>query len=137
MTKVAWVWLRSIVSFISFTPLLLASGGGAVQERAEAVQAAFGRQPLPAYPVRGGGQRPGDELIGADPPGLRRADDAGLLQDAQVLDHRRQRHVERPGQLADRRRTAGQPLDHGPPAAVAQCAEHPVELRILRHAPKY
>ena len=66
-----------------------------------AVQAAFGGQPLPADPVRGGGQCPGDELIGADPADLRRGDDPGRLQDAQVLDDRRERHLERLGQLAD------------------------------------
>ena len=94
MTKVAWVWLRSMVSFMSFTPWC---GGGTVEDSAEAVQAAFGGQPLPADPVRGGRQRPGDELVGADPADLRRGDDPGRLQDAQVLDDRGERH----------RRTAG------------------------------
>src|SRR6266550_2438913 len=98
MTKVAWVWLRSVVSFIS---LLLGRGSRPAQQIAEAVQAAFGRQPLTADPVRGGLQCPGHELAGTDPAGLRRGDYACLLQDAQVLDDRREGHLERLGQLAD------------------------------------
>jgi hypothetical protein len=88
MTKVAWAWLCLTASL------------------------AFGRQLLSADPFRGGGQSPGDELVGADPAGLRRDDDPGLLQHAQMLDDRRQLHLERLRQFAHRRRPAGQPFDH-------------------------
>ena len=45
----------------------------------------------------------------------------------EVLHHRRQRHVERPGELADRRRAAAQPLHHDPPGRVGQRLEGEIE----------
>src|SRR5260370_22198273 len=64
---------------------LLGSRAGTGQESAEAVQLAFGGQPLPADPVRGRLEGTRDELAGADPARLPRGDRPGRLQDAQVL----------------------------------------------------
>jgi len=54
----------------------------------------------------------------------------------QVLDDRRQGHRERLGQLADRRRSPGEPFDHRAPARVGQRLEHEVE-RLVKHLLKY
>lgn len=97
-------WIVTGVLFLVSLPFAWGSihleATGTVQEVAEAFQAAFGGQPLPADPVPGGCQCPRDQLVGADPAGFHRGDKAGLRQDAQVLDDRRECHVERPGQLA-------------------------------------
>ena len=121
----------AIVELCAFLRSLIA------EESAEPVQAAFRGQPLLANPVPGAVQGPRDELVGADPAGLGRGDDPGRLQDPQVLDDSRERHRERLGQFADRRRTTGQPLDHGAPAGVPERMEDLVKPRILRHIPKY
>ena len=44
-------------------------------------------------------------------------------QHRQMLDHRRQRHVERGGEFAYRRRSLAQPLDHSPPAGIGEGVE--------------
>ena len=45
-----------------------------------------------------------------------------------LLDHRREGHLQRAGQLGDGRGSAGEPLDHDPPAGVGQGLEYSVEL---------
>src|SRR5580693_3946448 len=104
MTKLAWIWLRS-VSSTSVTPcrstwVVVCAGGGPGQERAEAVQAAFGGQLLPADPVRGRCQGSRNKLVGADPPLFVRGDQAGFFQHAEVLGDRGERHRKRLGERA-------------------------------------
>ena len=53
----------------------------------------------------------------------------GMIEHLQVLHYRRQRHVERLGQLAHRRRAAAEPLDDYPSPWVGQGLEHPVQRR--------
>ncbi len=57
----------------------------------------------------------------------------GRLEDAQVLEDGRQRHVERLGQLADRRPAAGQPRQHGAARRVGERAKHRVQPGFLIH----
>ena len=108
------------------------------EEGAEAVESTLGGKPLTADPLGGGRERLGRQLVGADPADLGRRDDPGGFEHAEVLHDGRERHVERAGELAHRRGTAGQALDHRAPAAVAERVEHPIERHpILRHIPKY
>jgi hypothetical protein len=55
-----------------------------------------------------------------------------------MLHDRRQRHGERLRKLADRSRSAGQPLDHHPSAGVGKRLEHEIERgRLVKHMLKY
>lgn len=56
--------------------------------------------------------------------------EAGSLEDAQVLAHRRQRHAERRRQFADGVLPALQPLEQLSPARVRQRAEDGVESMV-------
>jgi hypothetical protein len=57
-----------------------------------------------------------------------------VLEDLQVLHDRGERHVERLGQLADRRQPAAEPLDHRAPAGIRQRVEHTIERSVsLKH----
>jgi len=56
-----------------------------------------------------------------------------------MLDHRRQRHRQRRGELAHRERALGQARDQRPPRRVGQSGEGAVEAggRIVNHVVKY
>ena len=58
-------------------------------------------------------------------------DDAAVLEDLEVLDDRGERHVERLGQLADRRRAAREAVDHRAPRRIGQRVEHAVERGVM------
>ena len=131
MTKVAWVWLRSVEWFDLVHSLVRQQ---AAQKIAEAVQAAFGAQPLTADPVRGGLQGPGTSWQGQAV--LRRGDYACLLEDAQVLDDRGR---------AISKGLASSLTDAGPRDSRSTMARGwsrrvrgtSVALLIRRHIPKY
>ena len=94
--------------------------------------------PLAADPVFGGCQPSRVQTTGAHPPGLFRTDQPALFQHLQMLQHRRQRHRQRPGEIADRGRAAAQPLHDRAPARIGQCVEHAVEGgAIVSHMANY
>ena len=70
-----------------------------------------------------------------DAAGLAPLDEAGLLEDAEVLDEARERHAERLGQRTDRALALAQAAQHGPTCRIRQRAEHGVEVlrRIVNH----
>ena len=70
-----------------------------------------------------------------DAAGLAPLDEAGVLEDGQVLDEARERHPERFGKLADGMFPALEAGQHAAPGGVGQCAEDGVEPRglILNH----
>jgi hypothetical protein len=57
---------------------------------------------------------------GPHTPDLFRANEAARLEHVKVLYHRRQRHRQRPGEFADRGRSAAQPLDDHPSIGIRQ-----------------
>ena len=63
----------------------------------------------------------------------------GVFEHGEVLDDRRQRHLERLGQLAHRRRTRGEALGDRAARRIGQRAEDRVETRrpILNHSVQY
>jgi hypothetical protein len=82
------------------------------------------------------GPRP--QAHGADAPVLLRRDQSRVLQDAQVLHERRQRHRERCRELRHHGWGLGQPFHDGPARRIRESAEHGDELVvILRHTPNY
>ncbi len=84
------------------------------------------------------GQRGGLDAARADPADLLGADEATRLQDLQVLDDAGEGHVERSGELADRRRASAEPFDHVAAAGVGQGLEHPIERgALVKHVLEY
>ena len=63
-----------------------------------------------------------------DAAGLAPLDEAGLLEDAEVLDEARERHAEWLGQRTNRALALAQPAEHGPAGRIGQRAEHRVEV---------
>ncbi len=86
-------------------------------------------------PMLGGLQRLRRQGVGAHAPRFARTHQTAILQDAEVLHERGQRHLEGLGKFADRGRAAGQAFEHGPAGGVGQRLEHTGQL-LVRHSPK-
>src|ERR687897_1512404 len=79
------------------------------------------------------------ELAGPHAPDLLRGDEPGLLQDADVLLHAREGHVELLGKIRDRRVRASELLENAASGGVREGGERGVEAgpRILTHVVQY
>src|SRR5271170_2314173 len=79
------------------------------------------------------------ELTGPHAPDLLRGDEPGLLQDADMLLHARQGHVELPGKVGDRSVCAPELLQNAPPGGVRERGERGIEagLGTLNHVVQY
>jgi hypothetical protein len=66
-------------------------------------------------------------VAGSDASDFLGADQAAIFEDLQVLENRRQRHLQRLGQLAYGCRTARQMFDYPPSAGVGECLKHAIE----------
>src|SRR5262245_10492969 len=98
------------------------------------IETALPRRAAPGDPFFGRAQRARLDAAGAHPAGLFRLDQAAVLQDLQVLHHRRQRHVERLGQFADRGRSAAQAFHNYPPGRVGQRLKYAIErAQMVKH----
>jgi len=66
-------------------------------------------------------------------------DEAGILEDREVLHESRQRHREGLREIADRCRTFAQPREHGAPRGIRERAEDDVEAArfMVNHLVKY
>jgi DNA-binding SARP family transcriptional activator/tetratricopeptide (TPR) repeat protein len=105
---------------------------------AESVGLAFCGRSLLAQPHVQDVECPRSEAHRADPSLLVGRDDSGVLQDAEVLHERRQRHGERCREFGYDGGGLHQALDDGPARGIRESAEHGVELVvILRHIPNY
>ena len=72
------------------------------------------------------------EAAGAHSSNLLRGDEAGVLEDRDVLLHPRQRHAELVGKRGDRGILSPQPLKHAPARRIGQRSERLVEsLKII------
>src|ERR671936_97399 len=75
---------------------------------------------------------------GPNPADLFGADEAAVLQQLQVLEHGRERHRQRPCEIAHRGRALRKPVDDRPAARVGKRVKDEVERRILlKHLLKY
>src|SRR6476646_3540152 len=76
------------------------------------------------------------ELAGPHAPELLRGDEPGLLQDADVLLHAREGHVEPLGQVRDRSVGTSELLQNSAPGGVRERGERGIEVgpRILNHS---
>ena len=73
-------------------------------------------------------------------PGLGALDQAGSRQHVEMLDHRRQRHVEPSGDLRHRQfAVVCEPVEDRAPRRVSQCGKRTIELSIAKvnHVVKY
>src|SRR5499426_3745143 len=79
------------------------------------------------------------ELAGPHAPDLLRGDEPGLLQDADVLLHARERHVELPGKIGDRSICTSDVLQNAASGGVRERSERGIEagLRMLNHLVQY
>src|SRR4029079_2309888 len=73
------------------------------------------------------------------PPDLRRGDELGLLQDADVLPHAREGHVEGLGQIRDRSVATPESLQNAASGGIRDRGEGGIEslARILNHTVQY
>lgn len=72
---------------------------------------------------------------GADASDFLGSDETALLENLKMLQDRRQRHLERLGQLAHRRRAAAQMLHHTPPGRISEGVKHTIQITgIVKHA---
>src|SRR4051812_38805892 len=112
--------------------------GGEGEVDTEPVGLMLCRRPLFAEPEVEHVESAGPKAYGADASVLLRCDDPGILEDAQVLHERRQRHRERFRKLGYDRRGDRQPFHDSATRGIREGAEYGVELVvILRHVPKY
>src|SRR5579863_9427696 len=111
-TRTGAGWKPALISLTLFIVFSFAVQG--LKIVAEPVEAALPFEPQPFDPSLGLGQRRWIDAAGAHPSRLLRNDQPRGLQNRKMLHHRRQRHGNRPLELADRGRAFREPLDHRP-----------------------
>ena len=111
---------------------------GAGQVDAEPVSLAFRGSSLFVEPQVQDVEGARSQAHGADASVLLRGDQSRVLEDAQVLQERWQRHGERCREFGHDGWGLRQPFHDGPARRIRKSAEHGVELIvILRHVPNY
>src|SRR6516225_4465918 len=110
------------------------------QVLAEPIEAVLPLDPSGVDPLLGLAERLRLDGAATHPTNLLRSHDARVLQHAEMLHCRRQRHRERPSELTDRSRCTGQPLYNRPARRVGEGMEQAIEVqigRLVKHMPKY
>src|ERR671936_941070 len=114
------------------------AAGSVRQVRPEPVEAPFPACTTLMDPALGRLERRDLDRAGPNPADLFGADEAALLQQLQVLEHGRERHRQRPCEIAHRGRAPREPVDDRPAARVGKRVKDAVERRILlKHLLKY
>src|SRR5215813_15566862 len=100
------------------------------------VEACVPELAVPLEPCRLFLQSARAELAGPHAPDLLRGDEPGLLQDADVLLHAREGHVELLGEVRDRSLGTSEPLQDAASGGVRERGERGIEtgFRILNHS---
>src|SRR5262249_46168429 len=103
------------------------------------VEACVPKLAIPLDPRRLFFQPARAELAGPHAPDLLRGDEPGLLQDADVLLHAREGHVEPLGKVRDRSVGTAEPLHNAASGGVRERGERGIEagLRMLNHLVQY
>src|SRR5215813_9871999 len=103
------------------------------------VEACVPELAIPLDPLRLGLQSSGAQLAGAHAPDLLRVDEPCLLQDADVLLHAREGHVELLGKVRDRSVGASELLQNAASGGIRERGERVIEAgsRILNHVVQY
>src|SRR6266545_1705026 len=110
-----------------------------VDNLVQLVEACVPELAVPLDPCRLFLQSTQTEPAGSHAPDLLRHDEPALLQDAEVLLHARERHVELLGKIRDRRVCASELLQNAASGGVRDRGERGVEtgLQILNHLVQY
>ena len=95
---------------------------------AKALELALPARAPRADPLLDRPQRRRLDPAGPHTPDLVGADEAARLEHVKVLYHRRQRHRQRLGELADRCRSVAQPLDDRPSMRIRQRVKDPIDV---------
>jgi hypothetical protein len=112
---------------------------GFFQELGQGIELLLPETLLTLNPLRGMLHRLRHEPATSDATVLLLAQEAGTLEDAEMLRDGGQRHIERLCKLADRGVSLGQPCQYGPPGGVTQCTEDGIQFvgPIFNHLVKY
>jgi hypothetical protein len=114
------------------------SGAVVGQDVAEPVEAPLPSATAGVDPVLDGAQPFDIESAGPDAPDLLRSDEAGTLQDLQVLDDTCQRHWQWSSQCRDTRGARSQAFDDPAPRWVSERLKDAVDiLELVKHVLKY
>src|SRR6266849_10598795 len=136
LTPVCSQVLRSSLSLLLFLCFVLRFLGrwfGLCEKLPEAVEPARHTTAALGHPIGERSETARLDLISAHASDLFALDESALLQHLKMLDHRREGHVELPRQVADRCRSAAQPLDDGPAGGFRESPEAAVDVQILKH----
>src|SRR4051812_38683117 len=101
------------------------------------VEACVPEKAVPLDPGRLFLQSAQAELAGPHAANLLRGDEPRLLQDADVLLHAREGHVELSGKLGDRSVCASELLQNATPGGVRERGERGIQVGILNHTVQY
>src|SRR3954470_21031867 len=125
------------LSFLAFIDVLLAFQF--LDNLVQLVEACAPELAVPFDPCRLSLESARAELAGPHSPDLFRGDEPGSLQDADVLLHAREGHVELVGKLRDRSVCASELLQNAAPRRVRESGERGVELGtlIVNHVVQY
>src|SRR5690606_11248358 len=107
------------------------------QKAVEVFVSAFPDRALLVKPPLRGSKGLGVERAGSDPAHLSGDNEARRLKHLDVLQERRQSHVERLCQFAHRRRATPELLNHGSPGRVGERMEDRAQISIVFHLAKY
>src|SRR5262245_21568534 len=108
------------------------------EKLAQSVEPAFPGLPLLFHPLLNRPHRHRFKTTGSHPPDLLRTDETTRFQHLQMLDDRRQGHVERTSQFTDRRRSPTEPFNHAAPGRIRERLKFRIErLLIVKHILKY
>jgi len=118
--------------------MLLGRCGFLAQDVTQSIKSGFPASTPVGDPLLSGGHRCWFDAADASPPDLLGSHDSARLEHLNVLDHGRQGHGQRTRQLAHRSGSKGEPFNHGPPAAISQRLEGPIEVdRLVKHVLEY
>ena len=136
-SAVLWLLLMFVLLWWSLRGRGWVLFGVDLEHLSEPVEAELPGGALPGEPVRGQVQPDGLEPAGAGAARFLGADQPTGLEDGQVLQDGGERHVEGPGELADRGRACAEAFDQVTTGGVAQGPEDLVEGLILKHQLNY
>jgi hypothetical protein len=118
---------------VELLPLAVAPSIPCCQLLAKTVESAFPRRSLASQPLLCSSQHRRFELARTNPSHFLRRHDPCSLEHTEMLHDGSERHVERFGEFADRRRPTYEALDHRPSARIGQRVEQQIEVNTVNH----
>src|SRR5208283_2443252 len=111
---------------------------GLRQKISQTVQSALPYRTAILDPLLEGSEASRIELASAHSPRLLGGRRIIFMQHLEVLNHRRQRDVERSCKARNRLRAVGEPLHNGPPGGITESVKYAVDIYFsLRHGSRF